>query len=52
MSVKTFELISTTENGVELISYVALPEDASEENQRLASWSHQNGGAWSIIQNQ
>ncbi len=32
MSVKTFELISTTENGVELISYVALPEDASEEN--------------------
>ncbi len=32
MSVKTFELISTTENGVELISYVALPEDASDTN--------------------
>ena len=32
MSIKTFELISTTKNGVELISYVALPEDASEEN--------------------
>ena len=32
MSIKTFELISTTENGIELISYVALPEDASDEN--------------------
>lgn len=32
MSIKTFELISTTKNGIELISYVALPEDASEEN--------------------
>ena len=32
MSIKTFELISTTKNGVELISFVALPEDASEEN--------------------
>lgn len=32
MSIKTFELISTTENGVELISYVALPEGASEDN--------------------
>ena len=32
MSIKTFELISTTENGVQLISYVALPEDASADN--------------------
>lgn len=32
MSIKTFELISTTDNGVQLISYVALPEDASAEN--------------------
>ena len=32
MSIKTFELISTTDNGVELISYVALPENASSEN--------------------
>ncbi|WP_201533721.1 dienelactone hydrolase family protein [Psychrobacter ciconiae] len=32
MTIKTFELISTTENGVELISYVALPESASAEN--------------------
>ncbi len=31
MSIKTFELISTTENGVELISYVALPENASDD---------------------
>ena len=30
MSIKTYELISTTENGVELISYIALPEDASD----------------------
>ncbi len=32
MSIKTFELISTTENNVELISYVALPENASDTN--------------------
>ncbi|HCI30689.1 MAG TPA: dienelactone hydrolase family protein, partial [Psychrobacter sp.] len=32
MSVKTFELISTTENDVELISYVALPDNASDDN--------------------
>ena len=32
MSIKTFELISTTENGVQLISYVALPESASNDN--------------------
>ncbi len=32
MSIKTFELISTTENGVELISYVALPEHAADDN--------------------
>ncbi len=32
MSIKTFELISTTENNVELISYIALPEDASDDN--------------------
>lgn len=32
MSIKTFELISTTDNGVELISYVALPENASADN--------------------
>ena len=32
MSIKTFELISTTENGVQLISYVALPENASADN--------------------
>lgn len=31
MSIKTFELISTTENGVQLISYVALPEDAADD---------------------
>ena len=32
MSIKTFELISTTEDGVELISYIALPEDADNDN--------------------
>ena len=32
MSIKTFELISTTEDGVELISYIALPEDADDDN--------------------
>lgn len=32
MSIKTFELISTTENNVQLISYVALPENASDDN--------------------
>lgn len=32
MSIKTFELISTTENGIQLISYVALPENASDDN--------------------
>ncbi|AAZ19827.1 probable dienelactone hydrolase [Psychrobacter arcticus 273-4] len=32
MSIKTFELISTTENGIQLISYVALPEAASDDN--------------------
>ncbi len=32
MLIKTFELISTTDNGVQLISYVALPEDASADN--------------------
>ncbi|MGO2505706.1 MAG: dienelactone hydrolase family protein [Psychrobacter alimentarius] len=32
MSIKTFELISTTENNVELISYVALPENASDDH--------------------
>ncbi|MGE6481424.1 dienelactone hydrolase family protein [Psychrobacter namhaensis] len=31
MSIKTFELISTTDNDIELISYVALPESASDE---------------------
>ena len=31
MSIKTFELISTTENNVQLISYVALPESASDD---------------------
>jgi dienelactone hydrolase len=32
MSIKTFELISTTENDIQLISYVALPENASDDN--------------------
>ena len=32
MSIKTFELISTTENGVQLISYMALPENASDDH--------------------
>lgn len=32
MSIKSFELISTTENGVQLISYVALPDNASDDN--------------------
>ena len=32
MSIKTFELASTSAEGVELLSYVALPEDASEDN--------------------
>lgn len=32
MSIKTFELISTTENGVQLLNYVALPENASDDN--------------------
>ena len=31
MSIKTFELISTTENNVELISYVALPKNAADD---------------------
>ncbi len=31
MSIKSFELISTTDNGVELISYVALPENANDD---------------------
>ena len=32
MSIKTFELISTTESNVQLISYIALPENASDDN--------------------
>ena len=32
MSIKTFELISTTDNGVELRSYVALPENATNDS--------------------
>ncbi len=32
MSIKTFELISTTKNNVELISYVALPEHSSNDS--------------------
>ena len=32
MSIKTFDLISTTDNGVELKSYIALPEHASNDN--------------------
>lgn len=32
MSIKTFELISTTENGIQLISYIALPENATNDN--------------------
>ena len=32
MSIKTLELISTTENGVKLISYVALPEKATNDS--------------------
>ena len=32
MSIKTFDLISTTDNGVELKSYIALPETASNDN--------------------
>ncbi len=32
MSIKTFELISTTKDGVQLISYVALPENASDDH--------------------
>lgn len=32
MSIKTFELISTTDNGVELKSYIALPASASNDN--------------------
>ena len=32
MSIKTLELISTTENGVKLISYVALPETATNDS--------------------
>ena len=31
MSIKTFELISTTADGVQLISYVALPENAADD---------------------
>ena len=31
MSIKTFELISTTDDGVQLISYVALPENAADD---------------------
>ena len=32
MSIKTFDLISTTDNGVQLKSYIALPEHASNDN--------------------
>ena len=32
MSIKTFELISTTDDGIQLISYVALPENAADDN--------------------
>ncbi|MGM8886999.1 dienelactone hydrolase family protein [Psychrobacter sp. 1U2] len=32
MPIQTYELVSTTDNGVELISYIALPEDASDTN--------------------
>lgn len=32
MSIKTYELSSTTEDGVELLSYVALPESASDQS--------------------
>ena len=32
MSIKTFELISTTKDCVQLISYVALPENASDDH--------------------
>lgn len=32
MNIKTYDLHSTTKEGVELISYVALPESASSEN--------------------
>lgn len=32
MSIKTLELVSTTDNGVELISYVALPEKATDDS--------------------
>jgi len=32
MSIKTLELVSTTENGVELNSYVALPEKATDDS--------------------
>ena len=31
MSIKTFELTSTTKNGVQLINYVALPKDAADD---------------------
>ncbi len=31
MSIKTIELVSTTENGVELRSYMALPENAADD---------------------
>ncbi|ALF59563.1 dienelactone hydrolase family protein [Psychrobacter urativorans] len=31
MSIKTFELISTTDDGVQLISYVALPDNAADD---------------------
>ena len=32
MSIKTFELISTTENAIQLISYIALPANATNDN--------------------
>lgn len=32
MSIKTFDLVSTTDNGVELLSYIALPENATADN--------------------
>lgn len=32
MSIKTFQLSSTTKDGIELLSYVALPETATENN--------------------
>lgn len=45
MPIQILQLESTTTDGVELKSYVCLPESASHDNPAPAIWWHLNGGA-------